>query len=442
MEGGIMNDSKKHNSSSRKRRNEIKHKLVALFAYIDLKCKPTSDYLKQCSILDICSHIVRTSAFISIIVGVIFYVVGCPQRRMQAENQRKAKHYQAWQVINVAQGKTGSGGRIDALQDLNRDGVSLALIDISNATLTGINLKNAILRGANLSNADLPFSNLSGADLQKTNLSETDLSGANLSRANLSGSNLRNSNLNGSNLTGANLDRTDLSGANLSNLLEEDIKRFPIVEHRKDISVNGEPPVITGVRILDYLDYKVPFYKEDSKQEFKGANLSSANLSYANLSGAFLGGANLQRTQLKKAILNSTNLNGVNLSFANLYGADLRNAFMHKAYMPNAIFDSAILIGADFMESYLPNSSFIDANLCDTLFIAANLSSANFSGANLYGIDFGKAYLSNAILKNIKNWQSIKNIANANIYNVIDPPEGFIKWAKEHGAVSIKFDEK
>jgi hypothetical protein len=28
------------------------------------------------------------------------------ERRMEAENQRKAKHYQAWQAINAAQGKS------------------------------------------------------------------------------------------------------------------------------------------------------------------------------------------------------------------------------------------------------------------------------------------------------------------------------------------------
>jgi hypothetical protein len=195
VEGDIMSESKKHKSSSLKRRNEIKHKLVALFAYIDLKCKPTSDYLKRCNILDICSHIVRASAFISIIVGVIFYVVGCPQRRIQAENQRKAKQYQAWQVINIAQGKTGSGGRIDALQDLNKDGISLVGVDVSQAYLPQLNLEKAYLSkanfsmanlfGATLSNAVLQDANLSGADVSEANLRGTNLSGANLSEANL-----------------------------------------------------------------------------------------------------------------------------------------------------------------------------------------------------------------------------------------------------------------
>src|SRR5262245_55093196 len=42
---------------------------------------------------------------------------------------RKDTNYQAWQVINSAQGKGGSGGRVDALADLVRNDVSLAGIN-------------------------------------------------------------------------------------------------------------------------------------------------------------------------------------------------------------------------------------------------------------------------------------------------------------------------
>jgi len=72
---------------------------------------------------------------LTVLVAVIFYIVGCPERQRQAENQRKTKHYQAWQVINSAQGKKYSGGRIDALQDLNKEEVDLIGVDIYNAFL-------------------------------------------------------------------------------------------------------------------------------------------------------------------------------------------------------------------------------------------------------------------------------------------------------------------
>ncbi|MBV9147923.1 MAG: hypothetical protein JO065_18545, partial [Acidobacteria bacterium] len=48
---------------------------------------------------------------LSILVAVFFYF-------HDAENRVKQRHYQAWQVINTAQGKGGSGGRIEALQEL------------------------------------------------------------------------------------------------------------------------------------------------------------------------------------------------------------------------------------------------------------------------------------------------------------------------------------
>jgi len=49
----------------------------------------------------------------------------------------KQKHYQAWQVINSAQAKGGSGGRIDALEELHPTVVP-RLVDVSDAFLQGL----------------------------------------------------------------------------------------------------------------------------------------------------------------------------------------------------------------------------------------------------------------------------------------------------------------
>src|SRR3974377_2501039 len=46
----------------------------------------------------------------SILVAVIFYF-------SESGDRIKQKHYQAWQVINTAQNKGGSGGRIEAIQE-------------------------------------------------------------------------------------------------------------------------------------------------------------------------------------------------------------------------------------------------------------------------------------------------------------------------------------
>jgi hypothetical protein len=54
----------------------------------------------------------------SVLIAIVFYF-------SEAGDRRKQKHYQAWQVINTAQGKGGSGGRIEALQELNIDRIPL-----------------------------------------------------------------------------------------------------------------------------------------------------------------------------------------------------------------------------------------------------------------------------------------------------------------------------
>src|SRR5580700_11778531 len=78
----------------------------------------------------------------SILLGVILYFA-------ESGDREKQKHYQAWQVINTAQGKGGSGGRKEALQELNLDHVPLVGVNAAGAFLQGIQLQ-----GANLFRAD------------------------------------------------------------------------------------------------------------------------------------------------------------------------------------------------------------------------------------------------------------------------------------------------
>src|SRR5712672_3879068 len=79
---------------------------------------------------------------LGILVAIIFYFV-------DSGNRTKQRHYQAWQVINTAQGKGGSGGRVEALQELNADRIPLVGVDVSGAFLQGINLAKARLLRAN-----------------------------------------------------------------------------------------------------------------------------------------------------------------------------------------------------------------------------------------------------------------------------------------------------
>lgn len=149
----------------------------------------------------------------SILVAVIFYFA-------DAGNRVKQRHYQAWQVINTAQGKGGSGGRIEALQELNTDKVPLVGVDVSSAFLQGLQLKNANLLRSNFSAADLRNSNLTGCNFTLADLNSANLRGAELDHANFSQADLRNSDLMGSSLAGADLsgaalDESDLRSADL-----------------------------------------------------------------------------------------------------------------------------------------------------------------------------------------------------------------------------------
>ena len=158
---------------------------------------------------------------LSIVVAVIFYFLEVPTRRKQVQ-------YDAWRVITSNEGKTGSGGRIQALQDLNNDGVDLTGVDLRMAFLRGVKLQHvtlswADLTGADLSGAKLVGAQLLGARLSGARLGEADLSGARLVGADLSGANLGlanlhlaalvNTNLSGVNLYGANLSRAEFFGA-------------------------------------------------------------------------------------------------------------------------------------------------------------------------------------------------------------------------------------
>src|SRR5262244_2405504 len=91
-----------------------------------------------------------------VVVAVIFYFG-------ESGDRLKQKHYQAWQVINSAEGKGGNGGRIEALEELNADGVSLVGVDLSSAFLQGVNLKEGMLERATLEGADARDAELRGA---------------------------------------------------------------------------------------------------------------------------------------------------------------------------------------------------------------------------------------------------------------------------------------
>lgn len=210
-----MSDSEKP-KSWKERRQSIKHKWLVPVFWVEWFFEFLRYFLDHSAVFNVLGRAPRLAALVSMVIGASFYMVEADKRGMQAENQRKATHYQAWQVIKAAQGQQSSGGRVEALQDLNKDKVSLAGIDISKAYLIDLNLENANLAEAILTDANLPGADLSNANLTNASLSWADLVGANLSNANLTKARLRGTDLTGVDLTGANLAGVDFSYVNLT----------------------------------------------------------------------------------------------------------------------------------------------------------------------------------------------------------------------------------
>ena len=92
-----------------------------------------------------------------VLVAVIFYF-------SESGDRLKQKHYQAWQVINSAEGKGGNGGRIEALEELNADGVPLVGVNLSSAFLMGVRLPKGKLARANFDAADARDAEMAGAN--------------------------------------------------------------------------------------------------------------------------------------------------------------------------------------------------------------------------------------------------------------------------------------
>jgi Pentapeptide repeats (8 copies) len=211
------------------RKQTITHAWTKPFWAFEWFCEYTAFLLNNWSFLEVLEYL---SSF-GVIIAVVFYFA-------ESGDRIKQKHYQAWQVINTAQGKGGSGGRIEALQELNRDRIPLVGVDVS----------GAFLQGVHLAHAHLVRSNFSAADLRDSDLAFADLSDSNLQTANLRQSNLHNVDLQRANLIEADLFGVDLSGADLSGatLAHADLRNTNLADAKWREIVNLKETNVFGVK--------------------------------------------------------------------------------------------------------------------------------------------------------------------------------------------------
>jgi len=193
-------------------RRSIRHRWTIPFHGVEWGLQWVAYLLGKWAFLEVLDYL----GALSLLVGLVFYW-------SEAGTRLKLKHYQAWQVVNTAQGKGGSGGRIEALQELNADNVPLVGVDVSGAFLQGVKLPKARaargdFEGVDARNGDFSYSDLSYADLKSANFRHATLDHANLRSADLEGADLVGASLIAVNFTGANLKGADLRNCDLQGI--------------------------------------------------------------------------------------------------------------------------------------------------------------------------------------------------------------------------------
>src|ERR1700685_3313688 len=188
------------------------HSVFVAFLWIEYMSSWLAFVLGHWAFLEVLEYL----GTFSVLIAVIFYFT-------ESGDRKKQKHYQAWQVINTAQGKGGSGGRLEALQELNADHIPLVGVDISGAFLQGIRLEGAKLIRSNFSAADARNSDFRYADFGDADLSSANFRGSDFYKASFQGAQANDANLSGADLTeanfsGANFANADLSQAHPSNI--------------------------------------------------------------------------------------------------------------------------------------------------------------------------------------------------------------------------------
>jgi len=199
-------------NSWRDQRAATRHAWAVPFIAVEWWFEWLAYFLSNWKFLEVLEYL----SSLSVLIAVIFYF-------SESGDRAKQKHYQAWQVINTAQGKGGSGGRLEALQELNSDRVPLVGVDVSGAYLQGIRLAGSKLIRCNFSaadarNSDFRYADFADADLRAANFRYSSFYKTSFQRAQLENADLVGADLSGADLSGATLANADLRDANLSDV--------------------------------------------------------------------------------------------------------------------------------------------------------------------------------------------------------------------------------
>jgi Pentapeptide repeats (8 copies) len=192
---------------------DARHPFLVPLQWLEWACRWLVYWLSGWAFLEVLEYV----GTLSIFFAVVSYFA-------ESGDRIKQKHYQAWQVINTAQGKGGAGGRIDALEELNRDGVPLVGVDVSDSFLQGVELNRGSLARSNFSSADVRGGSFKDARLEFANLASANIRNGSFENADLRNATLQDADLQGTSLGGADLEGADLSKADLRSTDLRDIQ--------------------------------------------------------------------------------------------------------------------------------------------------------------------------------------------------------------------------
>jgi uncharacterized protein YjbI with pentapeptide repeats len=309
-----------------------------------LKNKWLSTLLKLKKKFDPLVRILASLGSLTVFFGVLTFVCELPQRIQQRSADIERTNYTAWDIIRNSQGQTASFGRIEAIQHLASNKVSLEGLDVQKALLDNIKIPKAYLRLSNFSEASLVSSNFSEANLERAKMHAAQFRSSHLKKTNFYHADLSNSFFDKADLTGADLTETNLSSTNLEKARLKDVKtQNAIYDNKTKFPKDFNPTIQKMIKLAPYAN-------------LSGLKLDSFDLSYNDLKNADLSKTFLYKSDLKYSQLNQANLSGadmryanltkVNLSGANLSGANLFRADLSEADLSGANFNSANLSGA------------------------------------------------------------------------------------------------
>ncbi|MBZ0257920.1 pentapeptide repeat-containing protein [bacterium] len=166
-------------------------------------------------------------------------------------------------------------------------------------------------------------------------------------------------------------------------------------------------------------------------------NLDNVNLSYHSFNSLyakklFISGSILQHCSFRNTLVGD-------LKF---FDCELHNSIFNDSKITKFNFGGSRAVGVEFKRCDLEDSDFSSAELFLAQFSNSNLKRSILFNAELKNANFEFADLRYSNWESARNSTLIKSISGANLYGIKNPPDGFVNWATNQGAVLLEKDRE